>query len=106
MDFGRRANRLTEFQRGQLSDHEISKDERNKKSSDRRGDRAKRDIKENVEAEELFAKAVKVIHHGATPSVGCRLTNSSSTSSVRAARLPLMSTSSPGAAISVNISAA
>src|SRR5205807_554559 len=64
------------------------------------------DIKENVEPDKLVAQAMEVVHHGATPTANGRLLNSSITSSVRAARLPLIRTRSPGSAILAKISAA
>ena len=55
MNFCRAANRLSQLQCGQFSDDEISKNERDQKSRHGRGDGSERDIKENVEPDELIA---------------------------------------------------
>src|SRR5205085_7465768 len=63
MDLRRLANRLAKLERSQNSDHEVSKQKREKKRRDRTRDGAKRDIKENVEAADLVAEEVKIIKH-------------------------------------------
>src|SRR5947207_10764232 len=106
MNFGGLANWLAEFERGQHSNHEISEQERENKCRDCGRDRAKRDVKENVEAADLFAEAMKIIHHTRALSGELCFANASITSSVRARRLPLIKMRSPGAAISNSSSAA
>src|SRR5438874_1718981 len=102
MNFGGLANWLAEFERGQHSNHEISEQERENKCRDCGRHRAKRDVKENVEAADLFAEAMKIVHHTRALSGELCFANASITSSVRASRLPLIKTRSPGAAISSN----
>ena len=63
MNFCRGANRLSQLQCSQFSDDEISKNERDQKSCYRRGDGSERDIKENVEPNELIAQSMEVVNH-------------------------------------------
>jgi hypothetical protein len=64
MNFCRAANRLSQLQCGQFSDDEIPKNERDQKSRHRRGNGSERDIRENVESDELIAQPMEVVHHG------------------------------------------
>ena len=90
------ANRLADFERDQFSNDVIPKEQREDERGDRRRNRAKSDVKENVEAADLLAQAMEIIHHRACPPPAECLANSSSTRSVRAERLPLIRTRSPG----------
>ena len=69
MNFRRLPNRLAELERGQFANYKVSEDQTNQKSSDRRRDGAERDVKEDVEAAELLAQAMKIKHHRVAPSV-------------------------------------
>src|SRR2546423_12795242 len=106
MNFGRLPNRLAEFERGQHSNHEISEQQRENKCRDRGCDCAKGDVKENVEAANLVAQAMKKVHHTRALSGELCFANASITSSVRASRLPLIKIKSPGAAMFRSNSAA
>src|SRR4029450_5699174 len=106
MDFGCSANRLTDFQRGQFANNEISKNQRAEEGGDGGGNRPERDIKENVEPNEVFAQPMEIVHHGEFSSDERRAAKCSITSSVRAARLPVLSAKSPGATMSCKRSAA
>src|SRR5215218_4485367 len=105
MHFRRSADGLPDFERDQFADDEITRDERDGERGDGRRDRAKGDVSKDVERTDVVAQEMEVIHHVRT-SAGARFSNSSSTASVFAARLPFTKTRSPGAAISVNNSAA
>src|SRR5262249_39911000 len=106
VNFLRSANRLSHFQRTQLCDNEVSKRERQQKSGDCRRYGSKSDVKENIEPDELPAQVMEVVHHEEMTKFECRMPNCSMTSSVRAARLPLIRTRSPGPVSSPNNSAA
>src|SRR6266480_4431138 len=106
MNFRRSANRLPQFQRDQYSNYEVSKNQREQERRHRRGNSSERDIKENVEADEPIAQVMEKVHHGELATADCGLRNASITCSVRARRLPLIRTRSPGSARSVNNSAA
>ena len=69
MNFGRLPNRLAELEQGQFSNCEISEEQRDDECGHGGGDRAKRNVKENVEAAESITQAMKIKHHRATPSV-------------------------------------
>src|ERR1041385_5267676 len=99
MNFLRGPDRLSDFQRNQFADRKISERQREHERSHRRRDGAERDVTEDVEAFDLLAQQVEVIHHGATSSGRGFLENSSRTRSIRAERLPLIKTRSPGAAL-------
>jgi hypothetical protein len=64
MNFCRAANRLSQLQCSQFSDDEIPENERDQKSRYRRSDGSERDVKENVEPNELIAQSMEVVHHG------------------------------------------
>src|SRR5687768_10242901 len=106
MDFVRGPDRLASLERDQFSNDEIAEGERKNESRDRGHDRAERDITKNVEAFNLIAQEMEVIHHGATASGACRFANASRTRSIRAVRLPLTRIKSPGTAFSPSNSAA
>ena len=106
VDFRRSSNRLFNFQCPELCDNEVSKRKGQQKSGDRRGYGSKSDVKKNIEPDEPPAQVMEVVHHEEMTKVECRIPNCSITSSVRAARLPLISTRSPGLAIWPNNSAA
>src|SRR4051812_34036849 len=106
MNFGSPADRLADLQADELNDHELAADEGEGKGGHSRSHGAKRDIEEHVEADELIAEAVQIIHHGVEPRAGSWAANSSSTRSVRADRLPLTRTRSPVAALAARRSAA
>src|SRR6266704_2155646 len=97
---------LSDFERDQFSNDEITKEQRKREGSDGGDHRAKRDIVEDVEAFELLAQSMEIKHHGGHPTSDSRLANSSRTRSIRAERLPLTRTRSPGCADSCNNSAA
>src|SRR5207245_10057735 len=92
----RASNWLTDLEPNQFDDYGLPKDER--ENERRHGGRhgPERDIKEHVKADKLIAQSMKVEHHLRIPSIDCPLANSSSTRSVRAARLPFIITRSPG----------
>ena len=69
-------------------------------------DGAKGDVIEDVEARDLSAELMQVIHHNGLRIADCGLRNSSRTRSVRAERLPFTRTRSPGDAIPARSSAA
>src|SRR5882724_6147269 len=106
MDLFFRSNRLTNFQRDQFANHEISERERENERGHRSRDGAERNVTENVEAFDLLTEEVEVIHHRENSSARDRFVNSSSTRSIRAERLPLIKTKSPGAAFLSRSSAA
>jgi hypothetical protein len=45
---------------------EIATSQRDQESRHRRGNGAERDIKENVEPDEVIAQVMEVVHHGET----------------------------------------
>ena len=74
---------------------------------DRRRNGAKGDIKKNIEAVELLTQEMEVIHHGEVTTAGLSTAELlRALRSVRAERLPLTRTRSPGSAISPSSSAA
>src|SRR5450432_2835544 len=99
-------DRLSELQRDQFPDDVVAEEKRDGKGRDGRQDGAESDIVENVEALEPLCQAMQEKHHDAQPVSIWRFANSSSTRSVRAERLPLTSTRSPGRAASQSSSAA
>src|SRR6202011_5406023 len=106
MNLGSLANWLAELERRQNANDEIPEQERDHERSDRRGHGAKGDVRENVECADLVAEPVKIVHHTRALSGELRFANASITSSVRARRLPLIKTRSPGAAMFNSSSAA
>ena len=104
--FGGVTDRLADFQRNQLPNDVVAKEKRDGEGRDRRQDSAKGDVIENIEAFELLRQAMQKKHHDAQRLSIWRLANSSSTRSVRAERLPLTRTRSPGRAFSQSRSAA
>ena len=64
MNFCGCANGLSQLQGGQFLNDKIPKNQRDQESRHRRGNGAERDIKEDVEANELIAQAMEVVHHG------------------------------------------
>src|SRR6266496_204743 len=106
MNLCRQTNGLSQLQRGQFLNDEISTGQRDQESCHRRGDGAERDIKENIEPDEAIAQVMEVVHHGKITGDESRSPKASMTRSVRADRLPLTRMRSPGSAISPNNSAA
>src|ERR1700720_302999 len=106
MDLGSLANGLAKFQGGQFPNNVIPENEANDKRGNGRCHGSKCDIEENVEAAELIAQPMEIVHHERAPSAGTCLENSSITRSVGARRLPLINTRSHGSAISVRSRAA
>src|SRR5207245_9831549 len=100
------ANVAAELERRQSADDEIAEQERNREGSDCRRHRPKRHVEEIVESADLIAEAMKIEHHTRAPSGELRVAKASITSSVRASRLPLIKTRSPGVAMSIRRSAA
>src|SRR5439155_1069997 len=98
VNLGRSTNRLSQFQRDQDSNNEVSKDQREQECRHCRGNGPERDIKENIEPDEPIAQVMEEVHHGELATMDCGLRNASITCSVRARRLPLMRMRSPGAA--------
>src|SRR3954470_1659662 len=98
MDFVGRADWLTDLERDQFADDKVPEGKRENEGGDRRGDSAKGDVTENVESFDVVTQEMEVIHHEATSAARCLLANSSSTCSIRAARLPLIKIKSPGTA--------
>jgi hypothetical protein len=64
MNFCRSANRLSQFQRYQYSNYEVSKNQREQERRHRRGTGSERDIKEHVEPDEPVAQVMEEVHHG------------------------------------------
>src|SRR5205823_3911775 len=89
-----------------FSNNEIPKNQCDQESCHGCRNGAECNIKENVEPDEVGAQAMEVVHHTEIPDSERRSANCSMTSSVRAARLPLIKTRSPGAAILLRSSAA
>src|SRR5205807_5010589 len=64
------ANGLADLERDQFSDDEIPENQRQAERGHGRCDRAKSNVKKNVEAADLIAQAMKIEHHRAFPPTG------------------------------------
>src|SRR6266566_6316194 len=87
MNLCRQTNGLSQLQRGQFFNNEISTSQRDQESCYRCGNGAKRDIKENIEPDEVIAQVMEVVHHGEMTNDELRSRKASMTCSVRADRL-------------------
>ena len=64
MNLCRQTNGLSQLQRGQFLNDEISTSQCDQESRHRRRNGAKRDVKENIEPNEVIAQVMEVVHHG------------------------------------------
>jgi len=73
MNFRRSANRLSQFQRDQSSNNEVSKHQREQERRHCGGNGSEGDIKENVEPDEPIAQVMEEVHHGELATMDCGL---------------------------------
>src|SRR5207244_2218255 len=66
MNLCRQTNGLSQLQRGQFLNDEISTSQCDQESRHRRRNGAKRDVKENIEPNEVIAQVMEVVHHWET----------------------------------------
>jgi hypothetical protein len=64
------ADGLADLERDQFSDDEIPENQTQRECSHSRRDRAKSNVKKNIEAPDLIAQAMKIEHHRMFPPTG------------------------------------